>query len=63
MVLPPLQSIPSGVVVRYITGKGLHSANGAARIKPEVVRLLEERGVPLVEGPGWVEATLAPTAD
>jgi hypothetical protein len=31
-----LQSIPGGVVVRYITGKGLHSMGGAARIKPEV---------------------------
>lgn len=29
------QSIPGGVVVRYITGKGLHSAEGKARIKPE----------------------------
>jgi hypothetical protein len=58
----PLQSIPGGVVVRYITGKGLHSAGGAARIKPEVLRLLAERGMPHVEGPGWVEATLAPAA-
>ena len=31
-----LHSIPGGVVVRYITGKGLHSAGGTARIKPEV---------------------------
>ncbi len=53
-----MQSIPGGVIVRYITGKGLHSAGGAARIKPEVVRLLSEQGVPFVEGPGWVEATL-----
>ncbi len=30
-----LQSIPGGVVVRYITGRGLHSADGKARIKPE----------------------------
>ena len=58
----PLQSIPGGVVVRYITGRGLHSAGGAARIKPEVLRLLAERGVPHVEAPGWVEATLAPAA-
>lgn len=57
------ESIPGGVVVRYITGKGLHSTGGAARIKPEVVRLLSERGIPFVEAPnggGWVEATLVP---
>lgn len=54
------QSIPGGVVVRYITGRGRHSADGQAKIKPRVVALLAERGVPYVEGPGWVEATLVP---
>jgi len=50
-------------VVRYITGRGAHSTGGTARIKPEVVRLLQERGIPYMEAPnggGWVEATLAP---
>ncbi|KAL4439001.1 hypothetical protein ABPG77_006938 [Micractinium sp. CCAP 211/92] len=58
------ESIPGGVVVRYITGKGKHSASGVARIKPEVVRLLSEHGVSFVEAPnggGWVEATLVPS--
>lgn len=57
------ESIPGGVVVRYITGRGRHSASGVARIKPEVVRVLGEHGVPFVEAPnggGWVEATLVP---
>ncbi|KAL4452605.1 hypothetical protein ABPG75_008267 [Micractinium tetrahymenae] len=57
------ESIPGGVVVRYITGKGRHSTSGVARIKPEVVRLLGECGVTFVEAPnggGWVEATLVP---
>ncbi|PSC74687.1 NEDD4-binding 2 isoform B [Micractinium conductrix] len=59
------ESIPGGVVVRYITGKGRHSAGGAARIRPEVQRLLAEHGIPFVEGPGggWVEATLVPAND
>lgn len=56
------ESIPGGVVVRYITGKGLHSAESKARIKPEVIALLQQRGVPYREGPGWVEATLLPDA-
>ena len=52
-------------MVRYITGKGRHSAGGAARIRPEVQRLLAEHGIPFVEGPGggWVEATLVPAND
>lgn len=47
-----------GVVVRYITGKGLHSSAEGPRIRPAVLALLAERGVPHVEGPGWVEATI-----
>ena len=35
---PNQQSIPGGLVVRYITGRGLHSEGGAARIKPRVRR-------------------------
>jgi hypothetical protein len=49
-------------VVRYITGKGLHSAGGAARIKPEVLRLLSQRGLPHEDRGGFVEVTLAPAA-
>lgn len=52
------ESIPGGVTVRYITGKGLHSAGGAPRIKPEVLRLLAERGVPHEQQGGIVEVTL-----
>jgi len=33
-----------------VTGKGLHSVGGAARIRPEVVRLLRSRGMEFVEG-------------
>ena len=57
------QTIPSGVVVRYITGQGHHSDGGVARIRPAVLALLAEHRVPHVEGRGWVEATIAPPRD
>ena len=45
--------------MRYITGKGLHSGPGGARIRPAVIKLFGDRGVPFVEGNGWVEATIS----
>jgi hypothetical protein len=44
--LDTLPSIsPGGVVVRYVAGKGNHSGEAGAQIKPAVLALLEERGV------------------
>ena len=57
------QSIPGGVRVRYITGRGAHSAGGEARLRPEVIRLLRHHRVEFEEGPGWVEATLVSSPD
>lgn len=48
---------PGGVVVRYITGKGLHSENGA-KIRPAVLSLLQEAGVPYVAWPGCIDVTI-----
>lgn len=52
-------NFPGGIRMRYITGKGLHSAGGA-RLKPAVMELLESRGIPFVEEPGSVVATFGP---
>merc|ERR1712232_1186542 len=35
-----------------ITGAGHHTEQGKARIKPEVIKLLHERGYPFTEQPG-----------
>eukprot|EP00887_Chlorella_sp_A99_P006800 scaffold2.g6800.t1 len=51
-------TIPGGAIVRYITGKGLHSGPDGPRIRPAVMELLASRGVPFVEGGGWLEATI-----
>ena len=52
-------NFPGGMRMRYITGKGLHSAGGP-RLKPAVIDLLASRGIPYVEEPGYVVATFQP---
>lgn len=52
--LPKLFS--SGVQVKYITGKGNHSANGT-KLKPALIELLTHHGIPFSEFPGGVVAT------
>lgn len=47
-------SVPNGIVVTYVTGRGKHSRDGP-RIKPALKRFFEDHGVPHVEGPGWIE--------
>ncbi|TGZ79469.1 DUF1771-domain-containing protein, partial [Ascodesmis nigricans] len=34
---------------RIITGRGLHSSGGVAKIKPEVMRLMQSQGIRVVE--------------
>ena len=48
---------PGGILVRYITGRGRHSENGA-QVKPAVVELLGELGADFTEGPGYVDVTI-----
>ena len=48
-----------GVKVTYITGKGLHSSNGA-KIKPALMEMLSDNNISYVEGPGHVVATFSP---
>ena len=55
----PVSLCAGGVKIKYITGKGLHSANGA-KIKPSLMEMLADHNIPFVEGPGYVIATFAP---
>jgi hypothetical protein len=48
-----------GVKVTYITGKGLHSSDGA-KIKPALMEMLQDHHISFVEGPGVVVATFSP---
>ncbi len=43
----------------YITGKGLHSSDGA-KIKPALMEMLQDHHISFVEGPGVVVATFSP---
>ncbi|XP_068224952.1 uncharacterized protein [Palaemon carinicauda] len=46
--------------VRIITGKGLHSSDGEAKVKPAIKQLLQEKGLEYqeVSGGGCLEVTL-----
>ncbi|GAB4814728.1 hypothetical protein N2152v2_001774 [Parachlorella kessleri] len=63
MVQEQIYTLPKcfsrGVKIKYITGKGLHSTNGA-KIKPSLMEMLADHNIPFVEGPGYVIATFAP---
>ena len=49
---------PGGVVMRYITGRGAHSGEEGAKIKPAVIALLEQRGVHFAEGVGYIDTII-----
>lgn len=47
-------AVPNGITIRYVTGRGLHSADGP-RIRPALEKLLRDRGADFRSQDGFVD--------